>query len=722
MADALKDAQDWYTESKDCLSDQRRQIEEDLAFSDPSNPQQWDDEEMRQRREDPGGARPCLVMDQTSQYTATVVGQIEQSPPSLHCLPAAQGADQIVAQQLDGFFRNIEYTSRASQHYMRALTSAARCGVGYLILRPEYTDRALNHQEPRISSEGDALRVVFDPWSVELDGSDATRGQLLTPMSHLAFERMFGAKAGKVSFGSEDYADERESIILCEEWKIETQTSVKLIVRGVDGDEFSLSEEDFEKAKSQPKPPKFVRDYKDKSTKVVWSRMSGADVFSETEYPASGIGIVPVYGYVGWSDSRMRYCGIPRRARDPQRAYNFHVSEIRARMAQAPKSPWLVPMRAIRGLEKLWDRASVESRAYLPYRDVDESGQPIAAPSRTPVDINLANHMAGAQQAIHDIQASLGMYQATLGAPSNETSGVAIDARKQQGEAATSFFPFNLSASVAQIGKLTMEMIPRLVDTKRQLRILGVDQTPGIVSIDPQQKDAVSESSEGLTINPNVGKYDVQVVVGSPFSTQRQQAQQAFTEMMRANPNLTPAIAPLWASTLDIPNADKLQQVLTAVAPDPVKAVLQPQGANKGPTTAELQAELDKCKQQLQQAVQIAHDAQSDADQAHAQLEQKMLEHQDKGTELAIDAYNAETNRIKVVGPAMGPEAVQALIAQTVQEAMMTLLPVLQAPQQQPMDMGAPGGAIPQGPHQLGLPPVVDPTAAMQPQAGMPPQ
>src|SRR3954469_16767496 len=216
MADdaAVKEAGEWNDEAKKALSDQRRQIEEDLRFSDPSDPQQWDETERRQRENDPGGARPCLVMDQLSQYTSTVVGQVEQSPPSLHAVPAAAGADQRVAERLDGFYRNIEYSSRAAQHYIRALLSAARAGVGYLIVRPEYTDRALNYQEPRISSEGDPLRVIFDPWSVELDGSDADRGQLVTAFSYAAFERQFGSKAAKVSFGDLEgrQCDDRDSI------------------------------------------------------------------------------------------------------------------------------------------------------------------------------------------------------------------------------------------------------------------------------------------------------------------------------------------------------------------------------------------------------------------------------------------------------------------------------------------------------------------------------
>lgn len=674
MPDAIAEAQRLYQEALDATAEQRAQIAEDLEFSDPSDPQQWDKKLKSQRENDPGGARPCLVFDQSNQYVANVAGQVEQAPPALHALPAGDGADKKVAEQLDGFFRHIEHVSRAKQHYTRALTSAARTGVGYLIVRPEYVNRALNWQEPRISSEGDPLRVVLDPWSVELDGSDADFGYLLLPYSHRAFERKYGAKAEKVSFADEDkkvQSDDRQSLIVAERWQAEDKTVTMFICTDMQtGDECSVTEEELTKALQDPGNTLKVafdeggkpRSYKDKKRIVKWATMSGcAFLEEEREYPASGIGIVPVYGYVGWSDGRMHYCGIPRRAMSAQRSYNLHMSEMQAIMGQAAKAPYMIPIRAFGGDENLknqWDRASVDNRAFMPWHDSDETG-PISPPQRMQPGVNLQNHIAGAQQAIHDIQASLGMYQASLGAPSNESSGVAIDARKQQGEAATAHFPSHLSAGLGQVGKLCMEMIPRLIDTKRQARILGIDETPGTVTIDPEQKGAFAETQQGLSINPNVGRYDVRVVTGASFSTQRAQAQAAFTEMMRANPAMAPALAPLWAQTLDVPHADKLAQVLTAVAPPEVRAVLNPE-ADKQPTTADLMARMQQLQEGLQEAIQHAHDAQAEADECKRRAE----EAEDKA---AIAAYEAKTKRMVGMKDAISPEQVQALVVQTIQ-------------------------------------------------------
>lgn len=716
MSDAIQSARERYLDATEGVGNQRQQIAEDLEFSDPSDPKQWPADEKAQRENDPGGRRPCLVHDQTGQYVANVAGQVEQRPPAAHAIPVGDGADRKVAEHLDGYFRHIEYSSRAPQHYTRSLTSAGRAGVGYLFVRPEYVDRALNWQEPRISSEGDPLRVVLDPWSVELDGSDAKWGIHLVPMSHSDFEMQFGAKAEKVSFGEDatsSVKDDRKSIVVADEWLIE-ETRKNVIIARVDGteDQFSMSEDEYHAARQRDPRIVYVDNFMDKVRCVKWRRMSGAQVFSTTDYPADSIGIVPMYGYVGWSDGRMKYCGIPRRARAAQQAYNYHISELRAYMNQAPKAPWLVPISAIQDqkVKDLWDRASVESRAWLPYNDWDAAERrTVPPPSRAQISTNLQNHMAGAEQALKDIQASLGMYQASLGAPSNETSGVAIEGRKQQGEAATAHFPAHMAASIAQVGRLCMQMIPRLIDTKRQLRVLGIDNTPGKVMVDPKQAEPLRDDGGTISINPNIGRYDVRVVVGASFSTQRQQAQEAYTEMMRANPEMMPALAPLWAQTLDVPHADKLAQVLTAMAPEPVKAILQPEQQED---TAQLKAQNEQLKKALQEAIQHAHDAQNEADEANLKLQTAANDHEDKGTELAIKAFDAETKRLQVLGTTLDPAGVQLLVRQTIENMLRSPDPMAGEEQHEAMDAQMPSPGDP-----MAQEPMEPPEAAAQEQA-----
>jgi hypothetical protein len=687
--DDLKEAQELYADALAATREQRRQIEEDLKFSDPSDPQQWEEKIRLSRENDPGGARPCLVMDHTGQYVANVAGQVTKNPPAIHTVPVGNGSDVKVSEKIDGILRHIEYASRAQTHYGIALTSAARAGVGYLIVRPEYTDRALGYQEPRISSQADPLRVVFDPWSVQLDGSDADFGYLLTSLSEREFKRRFGEKAELVGFGDDARnnmsASERKSVVVAEQWFKEEKTRNVIVYVDAEGNETSAPEDDYHAAcQAAGVQLPYLRNYKDKYQCVKWRTMSGAAILetptnedgTEALYPADAIGIVPVYGYWGVKDGRMTYCGIPRRAMNPQRAYNYHMSEQLAYMATAPKAPFIGSVRAIKGLEPLWERSAVESRALLPYNDIDEDGSD-PAPTRASVSVNLQNHIEGARQALNDLEATIGMYQANLGAPSNEKSGVAIDARKEQGEASTSHFPQNLASSLGQVGRICLQMIPKLIDTKRQQRILGIDMRPSTVTIDPKQSKALQEGPQGeVSINPGVGSYDVRVVVGASYSTQRSQAQEALSEVMTRNPGLTPAIAPLWAQNLDFPHADKLAQVLLAMAPEPVQAILDPDAKGK-PTLEQVMQQ----NQQLQQQMQMMQEAGAALQTENAELKS---EAEFKEGELLIKGYDAKTKRLQLVAPAMTPQDVAQIVIQTMQAAMQQPNPTPNEGMEQP--------------------------------------
>lgn len=658
MADTtVSDAQKLYQEALDAQRDQRRQMLEDIQFSDPSNPRQWDETVRLQRESDPGGKRPCLVMDQTGQYIANVAGQVEKQPPSLHAVPVGGGADKEAAEQIDGRFRHIEYASRATQHYTRAMTSAARIGVGYLIIRPEYVDRALNWQEPRISSEPDPLRVVLDPWSTETDGSDAQFGFLITPTSIEEFKRRWPGKE-VVDFGGTESnsTDMRRSVLVGEQWIKVKATREVFVFIGPDGQETSGTEDEYVEAcvragmqvgMDAVRIP--YRTYKDETLTVKWRRMSGAEVLEETDYPAEDIGIVPIYGYVGFADGRMTYCGIARRGRAPQQAYNYHISELQAFIGTSLKSTTMASKRAIRGFESIWDQAQVQTRAFLPFNDLDEKGA-IASPVRVTPTINLGNHEAGAAQALRDLQAAIGMYQANIGANSNVTSGIAYDAQKQQGEASTAHFPSHMAASLTQVGKILMCMDARLADTKREQPIIGVDGSAGAVTVDPAQQEAFRRGPAGASINPKVGKYGARVTIGASYITQRKETNAAFAEIMRGNPALSAAVAPFWAQTLDFPGSDKFAQAMAAMAPPAIKAILQPEGQDKAPDPAQLMQQIQQLQQALQQATQIAHEAQQDADEAIADQAAKQRDSQTKARELDIQAYNAETNRLKVTG------------------------------------------------------------------------
>jgi hypothetical protein len=63
----------------------------------------------------------------------------------------------------------------------------------------------------------------------------------------------------------------------------------------------------------------------------------------------------------------------------------------------------------------------------------------------------------------------VGQYQSDMGAPSNERSGAAINARQRQGDNATFHFLDHQAIAIRFTGKILIDLIPKIYDTERVL-------------------------------------------------------------------------------------------------------------------------------------------------------------------------------------------------------------------------------------------------------------
>jgi hypothetical protein len=173
---------------------------------------------------------------------------------------------------------------------------------------------------------------------------------------------------------------------------------------------------------------------------------------------------------------------------------------------------------------------------------------------------------------------------------------------------------------------------------------------------------------------------------------------------MQRNPGLTPAIAPLWAQNLDFPHADKLAQVLLAMAPEPVQAILNPDAAGK-PTLEQVMQQ----NQQLQQTLHMMQEAGAALQQENAAM--KADREKEEG-ELLIKGYAAVTDRMQVLAPAIPPDAVQGIVMQTLQALSQQPVPnppEAMEPQGMPMGMGEMQQPPPMPPPDMGMQPAQQP-------------
>lgn len=329
--------------------------------------------------------------------------------------------------------------------------------------------------------------------------------------------------------------------------------------------------------------------------------------------------------------------------------HNTTATEL---VALAPRVPYIGPKGAFAS-DAGWDTANTANHPYLEY-----DGQ--IPPQRQPLDTGAA---AGAlQEAINasdDMKSIMGLYDASLGARSNETSGRAILARQREGDVSTFHFQDNLNRAIRHTGKILVDMIPRVYSGERVVRILGEDGTPETRKVNapyevqqPQAQDKAQEpqdpaNEEGSELQQAImamhdlttGKYDVVVKSGPSFTTRREEAAYYMTESVRAAPQTAPVLIPKIAEMSDWPGAQEIAEEL--------KTLMNP---NAGGMPPDIQQMIEAGKTQIDQLTQENQQlkAQLGDKQAQIAVQAKKVENdaQDNAEKNRIAAYGAETDRM----------------------------------------------------------------------------
>jgi hypothetical protein len=201
---------------------------------------------------------------------------------------------------------------------------------------------------------------------------------------------------------------------------------------------------------------------------------------------------------------------------------------------------------------------------------------------------------------------------------------------------------------------------------------MAEDGEEQMIQIDPQAKQALQQQEQAQAnkvqaiFNPNVGAYDVVAEVGPSYASRRQEAFNAMKELIAAVPELAQVIGDLFMGTADFPVADKLQERMRNWIPKPI--------LGEGPTPQEQQLQ-----QQLQSAMQTIQTLNERLQEKSTglQLEAKRID-MDALNHLAlrmenerqdmVNAFKAETDRMKALISALDPEQVTAVVRKMVKE------------------------------------------------------
>jgi hypothetical protein len=608
--------------------------------------EQWP-QDVKAARELAG--QPCLTINRLPQFIAQVTGDARQNKPAIKVSPVDSGSDIDTAELYTGLVRNIETQSRATQSYMTAFEHAVTGGKGGWRVLTEYASDDTFEQDIRIARITNPFSVRFDPNAREYDKSDAQYAFVTEWLTKEAFELAYPDHLPN------DWENEYrgltpgewctiDKVRVAEYWcKKPTTKTVGLI----GGKVYDYIPEMAHLAWEQTR--------KVKSYKVVRYLLSGHAVLEgPSEWAGKYIPLIPVYGPEEWIDDRARNISLIRYAKDPQRLYNYWQSSITEKVALAPKQPFMVTMGNVAGLESFWKNANQSNEAFLPYNpDPLNGGQ---APQRQqPAFINSAE-LQQAAQSIEDLKATTGLYDASLGNKSNETSGRAIMARQREGDNATFAWIDNLARSIQHTGRILVDLIPRIYDTARVVRIIGEDESAEMVEIN-QVDPITGQKIHDLT----VGKYDVEITVGPSYATKRQEAAESLMAFCQAVPGAAQLAGDLIASAMDWPGADAIAARLKKALP---------------PGMADSEEKDPEAQQAMQQAQQEAMQKQQEAEaiakaQAAAETQAKQAEAAKKGAETeGVQLDNAK----KQVELAAMTGGIQDMVAAEVQRVIMAMM------------------------------------------------
>jgi hypothetical protein len=542
-------------------------------------------------------SRPCITVNKVDNYCRQVSNQQRQQRPRIKVHATNTHEDMVDAQTISGIIRHIEVNSNADHAYDNAFEYAVRMGWGYVRVRTDYISEDSFDQEIYIDPVDNPFTVYFDPNSVAPDGSDADRCLITTMMLKEEFRKLYpDADDGGTSFtqrGTGDSQSEwitKEDIRLAEYYYTVREKATLYLLS--DGSSTFADDKDFFKRLDAFGIT--VVDKRDSFKKTIkYCKMTAVEILEERDWAGKYIPIVPVYGrHIVIGDKRKKF-GMIRYAKDPQRMYNFWQTAITEGVALAPKAKWLIAEGQDEGHEQDWANANIKSFPVLRYKQTDIDGRPAPVPSRLQPEPPQAGIMAAAMGVDNDIKNIMGVFDpAQLG--QGNISGKALNGQQQQVDLTNFDYYDNLTRSISHVGKICLDLIPKIYDTERVMRIIGDDGKPELLTIN--QRDSV-----GRVLNDiSVGQYDVVMETGPGYNSKRQEAVDNMLPLLSAAPELMQVAGDLVFRNMDWPGADIIADRLAASNP-----MAQIDDKSKVPPQVQMQLAMSQKQiQELTQAIQ----------------------------------------------------------------------------------------------------------------------
>ena len=580
-------------------------------------------------------ARPCLTINKVDAYIRQICNQQRQQRPRIKVHGMNNDSDAKVAEIITGITRHIENQSDADQAYDHAFEYCVKMGWGYWRVTTDYVRDDSFDQEIYIKRIENPFSVYFDPNSVEPDGSDAEKCLVTTVVSKAVFKKMYPNAEDTQGFSSRGTGDTESEWVTKEDIRIAeyfyTEREKAMIIQLSDGTTGYSDEMPSKEVLAQAGIT--VIDKRDTwRKKIKWCKLTAMQILEEGEWAGKFIPIVPVYGQEVRVDDKHKKFGLVRMAKDPQRMYNYWSTALTETVALAPKAKWLLAEGQDEGHENEWAMANIKAMPVLRYKQTDIEGRIAPAPTRLQPEPPPAGVMTALQGMNQDLQAVVGIFDPAQ-LPQGMQSGKSLQGQQAQADMTNFHYYDNLTRSIRHTGRIILDLIPKIYDRQRVMRIIGDDGKPEMVTINEQGQDeqGVSKVLNDVT----VGEYDVVMETGPGYNSKRQEAVDSMMSLLGADPTLMQTAGDLIFRNMDFPGAEVIADRLAAANP-------MAQIDDKSPVPPQVQMQLKNAQQTIQQLQQQIQAEEMDK-KYRATVQQQVQEAETQREKMRLDVKREDT-------------------------------------------------------------------------------
>jgi hypothetical protein len=626
-------------------ADQRNRIDalRDMRFLNIKGAQ-WEDVPGAKER----GDRPKYEFNESKVKAKRLINEMRANRP-MGKVRAVEDGDVATAEVMEGLMRNVWISSKGDHITDYAAEYQVGAGMGAWRITTDYASDDVFDQDIKFEPIMNPFCLWCDPAAKDQLKRDAMDWFYTERISKAAYEaRWPNAEVVSLDDGAQfdqDDAWRDDSEVRMGEywWKQKAKKRIFLLQSGkvVDASNFDGR---------GPVADPMVKEREFDCWEIWMCVVGGGDTILEkpTKWPGKYFPFIVVYGEYKIIEGRVYWWGLTRDLIDPQQGFNSAMTSIVETINQSPQSKfWATATNAKDHLDK-WAQAHKENFPFLLYTPDKETGG--APPQRmgTP-DVPVALIQL-AQMMRDNLKAVSGIFDASIGQVSNETSGRAINARQQQGEIANFHFQDNMALAIQYAWEIGMDLVPKVYDGARSIRILGSDLAEKYVKIN--QPGADGQVQHDLT----QGKYDLTVTVGPSWSTRRQEAAEMYGQMIQGNPQLLTVAGDLFFKATDLPYADEIAERMKLMLPPAIQEKLA-EGKELPPEVQQAMAQVKQAMEQVERQGMLVQQAAAELESNKTDAQKAQMGVQSKLDQLKVEQAHFEANVAKQMAALMQREA-----------------------------------------------------------------